>query len=98
MVVFLFFFCNKKFIVTGLFHKGIAMSGSVLNNWVLMEKPLDKARKLAFLVGCPTESSAELKHCMKTKSARQILKNIIHFQVKNNYYLTIHNICCFNPL
>lgn len=60
------------------------MSGSVLNNWVLMEKPLDQARKLAFLVGCPTESSAELKHCMKTKPARQILKNIIHFQVKKH--------------
>lgn len=66
----------------GLFHRGIALSGSALNPWVLVEKSREKAKKLATLLGCPEEDSFELVKCLKTRPSRQIVgsvKNFLHW-------------------
>lgn len=64
----------------GLFHRAIAESGTALNNWVLMEEPLEHATRLASLVDCPTSDSSQLKSCMKSKPAKLIVENVKRFQ------------------
>ncbi|CAG9815744.1 unnamed protein product [Phaedon cochleariae] len=41
----------------GLFSRGISQSGSALNPWVLVEKPLETAKILSSSLGCPTEDN-----------------------------------------
>lgn len=64
----------------GLFHKGISQSGSVLNSWVLMEKPLEKTKKIASLLGCPTNKSTEMVACLKQRPGHQIVATVNVFQ------------------
>ncbi|KAJ8933687.1 hypothetical protein NQ318_008405 [Aromia moschata] len=64
----------------GLFHKGISQSGTTLCPWVLLEKPLEKAKKLSSLVGCPVTDSVEMVDCLRSKPARQITLIVKHFQ------------------
>ncbi|XP_072398062.1 venom carboxylesterase-6-like [Diabrotica undecimpunctata] len=64
----------------GLFARGVSQSGCVLNPWVLMEEPLNHAKKVASLVGCPTESNEEMVNCLKTKPAKQIVNTVKQFQ------------------
>ncbi|RZC40529.1 COesterase and/or Abhydrolase 3 domain containing protein [Asbolus verrucosus] len=64
----------------GLFHKGISQSGSMLNPWVLVEKPLDKAQKLARDLGCSTKDINKMIECLKTKPGRQIVASVKDFQ------------------
>lgn len=45
---------------TDLFHKAIMQSGCVFNPWAFMDKPLDRAFKLAKLLGCETDDTTEL--------------------------------------
>lgn len=63
----------------GLFKNGIALSGSSLNPWVLVENSLKKAKKLAYLLGCPNETSIEIVNCLRTRPARQIVQSVQHF-------------------
>ena len=56
----------------GLFHAGIAQSGSSLCPWAFSPKPKEMARRLAKATGCP-EDSKELKECLKGKTAEEIL-------------------------
>lgn len=66
----------------GLFNRGIALSGSALNPWVLVENSREKAKKLATLLGCPDEDSFELVKCLKERPGRQIVasvKNFLHW-------------------
>nr|CAI5867393.1 unnamed protein product [Callosobruchus analis] len=56
----------------GLFNRGISQSGCTLNSWVLVEKPLEKTKKIAESVGCSTSSSKKMVECLKSKHARQI--------------------------
>lgn len=65
----------------GLFHKGISQSGVVLNPWVLLEKPLEKTKKLSNVVGCPADDNKIMVQCLLRKPARQIVEAVKYFQV-----------------
>nr|QVD39199.1 Carboxylesterase [Schistocerca gregaria] len=49
----------------GLFNKAISESGVALATWARPEPGLDNARKIAVLVGCPSEPSAALVKCLR---------------------------------
>ncbi|KAJ8933693.1 hypothetical protein NQ318_008412 [Aromia moschata] len=63
----------------GLFVRGISQSGTALDPWAIRRHPLERARKLAILLGCSDESTQELKKCLKQKPARLILEKQGHF-------------------
>nr|AHJ81347.1 carboxylesterase [Locusta migratoria] len=51
----------------GLFHRAISQSGVCTAPWAAPEPGLlDRARKVAAMVGCPTEPSAALVDCLRT--------------------------------
>lgn len=75
-------YCNAAvFRVPGLFKQGISQSGCVLNPWVLYEHPLQKAKKVANLVGCPDNDNKLMIDCLRKKPARQIVHTVKQFQV-----------------
>lgn len=47
--------------------------------WVIKESPLENARKLAVLVGCPDNSTEDLKRCLKKKPALNLIEQTPHF-------------------
>ncbi|XP_047112137.1 juvenile hormone esterase-like [Schistocerca piceifrons] len=49
----------------GLFNKAISESGVALATWARPEPGLDNARKIAALVGCPSEPSTALVECLR---------------------------------
>ncbi|XP_054276330.1 venom carboxylesterase-6-like [Macrosteles quadrilineatus] len=61
---------------TGLFQKGISMSGCALNPWVLAEKSAEKAKQLALSVGCPIDTSKQMINCLKRRPGRKILAQL----------------------
>ncbi|KAJ8967967.1 hypothetical protein NQ317_007325 [Molorchus minor] len=58
----------------GLFARGISHSGTVLDPWAFRTKPLERAKKLAVLVGCKDESTEELKRCLQQRPAALLLE------------------------
>ncbi|RZC33704.1 venom carboxylesterase-6-like [Asbolus verrucosus] len=64
----------------GLFHRGISQSGTMLNPWVLVEKPLEKTKKLAANVGCSTKQTKSMVECLKRRPAKQIVASVKEFQ------------------
>ncbi|CAG9821591.1 unnamed protein product [Phaedon cochleariae] len=64
----------------GLFHKAHVGSGTALSPWVIREKPLEVAKKLAVATGCPSEPSQALKECLKTRPS-DLLQSIIYDQL-----------------
>lgn len=62
----------------GLFNRGISQSGTVLAPWVIKEHPLETAKKVAALVGCPDESTEDLKRCLKERTAKGLVKQTKH--------------------
>ncbi|CAH1119672.1 unnamed protein product [Phaedon cochleariae] len=63
----------------GLFHRAFAGSGVALSPWVIKEKPAIFAKKMAALLGCPTEPSHLLKDCLKTRPANHFIDNYREF-------------------
>ncbi|RZC33705.1 COesterase and/or Abhydrolase 3 domain containing protein, partial [Asbolus verrucosus] len=63
-----------------LFHRGMSQSGTMLNPWVLMEKPLDKTKKLAANLGCSTKDVSKMIECLKTRTGRQVVASVKEFQ------------------
>ncbi|XP_076258818.1 venom carboxylesterase-6-like [Rhynchophorus ferrugineus] len=63
----------------GLFNKAIIQSGSAINNWVLMDGTLEKTKRLADLMGCPSNDSVQLKKCLKSRTGRQIVESVKYF-------------------
>ncbi|XP_034832499.1 venom carboxylesterase-6-like [Maniola hyperantus] len=51
----------------GTFHRGIAFSGSAFSSWAHAIKPLEKAKELASIVGCPTDNTRDMAECLKTR-------------------------------
>lgn len=64
----------------GLFHRGISQSGTLLDPWVLSEKPLEKAQKLSANLGCSTKSTRKMIRCLKNRPGRQIVEQVKSFQ------------------
>lgn len=63
----------------GLFHRGFSESGTALDPWVLQEEALKKAKRLAVLVGCPSESSREIVDCLRSRSSLKIYEKVSEF-------------------
>ncbi|XP_018562806.1 venom carboxylesterase-6 isoform X2 [Anoplophora glabripennis] len=63
----------------GLFVKGVSQSGTALAPWVIRRNALQRAKKLAVLVGCPDSPSEELKKCLKQRPAQTLINQLVHF-------------------
>ncbi|KAI4457906.1 carboxylesterase [Holotrichia oblita] len=63
----------------GLFHRGFSESGTALDPWVLQEQGLEKAKRLAMLVGCPTDTSKEIIDCLRSRSGNKIVEQMKEF-------------------
>ncbi|XP_060523214.1 uncharacterized protein LOC132700111 [Cylas formicarius] len=63
----------------GLFHRGIALSDSVLAQWDVPHDQMDLAKRQARFVGCPDTSSSEIIDCLKTKSAKELGQSLLQF-------------------
>ncbi|RZC40528.1 COesterase and/or Abhydrolase 3 domain containing protein [Asbolus verrucosus] len=72
----------------GLFHRGFSQSGTSLCPWVLMEKPLEKSKKLAASLGCPTQHVNNMIECLKTRPGRQIV-GTAEFYIDQQYLTDI---------
>nr|WNK22298.1 carboxylesterase 13 [Athetis lepigone] len=57
----------------GTFARGIAYSGSALTSWTHSIKPAEKAKALAAIVGCPTNTNKEMVDCLKYRPADVIV-------------------------
>lgn len=55
-----------------------------MNPWAITEGTLEKAQKLANIVGCPTAVVEEMVKCLKTRPARQIARADMDFMVNYN--------------
>ncbi|KAH8255233.1 hypothetical protein KR038_006553 [Drosophila bunnanda] len=65
---------------SGLARAAISMSGNALNPWVVQEGGRGRAFELGRIVGCGlTEDSAELKSCLKSKPANEIVSAVSNF-------------------
>nr|AHJ81344.1 carboxylesterase [Locusta migratoria] len=64
----------------GLFHRAISQSGVSLNAWAVPRPGgLQKAQKVAALVGCPTEPSAALVDCLRSVDDYKIVNTTLQF-------------------
>ncbi|XP_018562033.1 venom carboxylesterase-6 [Anoplophora glabripennis] len=63
----------------GLFVRGLAHSGTALAPWAIRRNALQRAKKLASLVGCPDSPTEELKKCLKQRPANTLMKQLVHF-------------------
>ncbi|KRT82414.1 esterase [Oryctes borbonicus] len=59
----------------GLFHRGVSQSGTALDYWAFEESPLKKAEDLGQKVGCPIDSTKDLRDCLLTRSAKEIVNS-----------------------
>ncbi|XP_039753390.1 venom carboxylesterase-6-like [Pararge aegeria] len=57
----------------GLFHRGIAFSGAAFASWAHSIKPVQKAKKLASLVGCATVNSRDMAECLRSRPGEMIV-------------------------
>ncbi|XP_075977670.1 venom carboxylesterase-6-like [Anticarsia gemmatalis] len=57
----------------GTVSKAIAFSGAAFTSWTQDIKPVDKAKSLAGIVGCPTGTSKELIDCLRYRPAEVLV-------------------------
>lgn len=75
------------------------MSGCMLNSWVLMEKPLERAVELGSIVGCESDTTQGLVDCLRKRPAKQIVSAVRNFQVSwPNWNITRRVNCHFEAL
>ncbi|XP_072949547.1 carboxylic ester hydrolase-like [Epargyreus clarus] len=55
------------------FHRGIAFSGAAFGSWTHAVKPLQKAKALATIVGCPTATTREMVDCLRYRPAEVVV-------------------------
>lgn len=65
----------------GLFQNGISFSGTALVCWAQTENPLEKAKKLGALMGCPTDSPKDMVKCLKSRPGRVLVQATENFMV-----------------
>ncbi|CAH0564912.1 unnamed protein product [Brassicogethes aeneus] len=63
----------------GLFHKGIASSGSYLGIYPLPKAQLQYAQKQAQILKCPDDTSENIIKCLKTKTAEELGNSLFQF-------------------
>ncbi|CAG9854755.1 unnamed protein product [Phyllotreta striolata] len=68
----------------GLFHKAVAMSGSILGPWPIPINQLEIAKKQARVLGCPDDTSSNIIKCLKTKSFHEIGESLTKFKEFGN--------------
>lgn len=77
------------FLLTGLFHKAIAMSGSPTGQWPIAHEQLDLAKKQAKFVGCPDDTAANVYKCLKTARANDLGQSLPQFAVSIQFIYII---------
>ncbi|CAL7947112.1 unnamed protein product [Xylocopa violacea] len=65
----------------GLFQRGISISGVALNPRSLTKRGLEKAKKLAALVECPTDATPKMISCLKELPLTTLLEAVSKFKV-----------------
>ncbi|XP_021928724.1 esterase FE4 [Zootermopsis nevadensis] len=60
----------------GLFHQGIAMSGSSFPKQISEFNPFPLASRQAALLNCPTDTSQHIKDCLLKKDAQEIASSL----------------------
>ncbi|CAD6205731.1 GSCOCT00009989001.2-RA-CDS [Cotesia congregata] len=64
----------------GLFHAGISISGTALDCWAQTENSLEKSKKLASILGCPTTNTSSMVECLRTRPGKGISQAVGEFQ------------------
>ena len=77
---------------SGTFARGIAFSGSALAEWTHSMKPAEKAKALAAIVGCPTNTNKEMVDCLKYRPAEVLVNAQYEMFVSIFQYILILNI------
>lgn len=65
---------------SNLFQGGISISGTAFDCWAQTEKSLEKAKKLATIMGCPTSSTRDMIQCLRYRPARALVEATKEFQ------------------
>lgn len=61
------------FLVSGLFQRAIAQSGSAISSWSVNYRPLMYTKILAKKVGCSSGDMANMVSCLRRKSFRELV-------------------------
>lgn len=73
---------------SGLFHRAISQSGSVLNPWAMMRQPRDRAFRLGEVLGFKTNNTDDLLAFLRKVSPRKLIdaapKTITHEDSRKN--------------
>ncbi|XP_076287810.1 carboxylic ester hydrolase-like [Lasioglossum baleicum] len=64
----------------GLFQAGISVSGTSFSCWTQTENALEKAQKVAALMGCPTANKREMIRCLRFRPSRSLVASTQEFQ------------------
>ncbi|CAL7947467.1 unnamed protein product [Xylocopa violacea] len=65
----------------GLFQRGISISGVTLLPSAIVNRALEKSKRLAELVECPTSNVTAMVSCLKTRPARRLYEVLGQFLV-----------------
>lgn len=71
---------------SGLFHRGMSQSGTVLNHWALASNLLNKTKELGRLFNCSLETNKVLVNCLKTVPAENITLALGNFFIFANIF------------
>ncbi|XP_063972094.1 venom carboxylesterase-6-like isoform X2 [Diachasmimorpha longicaudata] len=63
----------------GLFHAGMSFSGTALDCWTQTERSVEKGKKLADILGCPTRDNEEMVNCLRSRPAKSIVQLVGNF-------------------
>nr|XP_033331231.1 venom carboxylesterase-6-like [Megalopta genalis] len=63
----------------GLFQAGISVSGTAFSCWTQTENALEKAKKVATLMGCPTANKREMIRCLRFRPSRALVESAQEF-------------------
>lgn len=60
-------------VLSGLFHRAIAQSGTAISSWSVNYQPLKYTKILARKVGCTYTETADLVDCLRRKNFRELV-------------------------
>lgn len=73
----------------GLFHKAIISSSSAFGQYPIGYHQLDVAKRLAKILKCPDDTTANMVKCMKGKSAKEMGDSLIPLFVSTHTNKTL---------